>query len=87
MENTSGFYFCQEGALAFAPNFVETKDFQIYREQKNLYSFPINGWYWFETEDEARMFFNLPPKPPPPNLQQFYEYKPTFIGEENAGNI
>jgi len=82
MEDTSGFYLCQDGALAFGPNFVETKDFQIYRDQKDSYTYPVNGWYWFDSEEDARIFFNLPPKPPPPSFEELYGYKP--LGEENA---
>jgi hypothetical protein len=82
MEDTSGFYFCQDGALAFGPNFVETKDFQIYRDQKDSYTYPVNGWYWFDSEEDARIFFNLPPKPLPPSFEELYGYKP--LGEENA---
>jgi hypothetical protein len=21
---------------------------------------PVDGWYWFDTEEEARLFFDLP---------------------------
>lgn len=84
MEDTSGFYLYQDGSLAFGPNFVESKDFQIYREQKNSYTYPVNGWYWFDSEDEARQFFNCP-KPPEPTFEELYGYKP--LGDYNAGNI
>ncbi len=28
---------------------------------KNDYTYPVKGWYWFDTEDQARLFFDLPP--------------------------
>lgn len=24
-----------------------------------VYQYPVNGWYWFDTEEEANTFFNL----------------------------
>lgn len=65
MEDTSGFYLYQDGALTFAPNFVENTNFQLYRDQKDTHNYPVHGWYWFDTEDDARAFFNMPPKPLP----------------------
>ena len=60
IQDTSGFYLYQDGGLAFAPNFVEHKDYQIYRDQKDTYTYPIHGWHWFENENEAKTFFNIP---------------------------
>lgn len=81
MEDTSGFYFCDQCVLAFGPHFVENVHFQIYREQKDQYTYPVHGWYWFDSEDEARQFFNCP-KPPEPTFEELYGYKQ--LGEENA---
>jgi hypothetical protein len=39
---------------------VENKDYQLYKETKDQHNYPIDGWYWFDTEEEARLFFNLP---------------------------
>jgi hypothetical protein len=33
------------------------------RDQKDDHSYPVNGWYWFDTEEEARLFFDLPLEP------------------------
>ena len=48
-----GFYKNNSGTLLFAPNFVENKDFQLYIGEKNSYTYPVNGWYWFDTLQEA----------------------------------
>ena len=48
-----GFYKNDSGTLLFAPNFVESKDFQLYMADKDKYSYPVQGWYWFETLKEA----------------------------------
>jgi hypothetical protein len=84
MEDTSGFYLSQDGGLAYGPNFVENKDFQLYRSEKDKYQYPVHGWHWFDSEEEARAFFNLP-LTPPPSFDELYGYN--NLGEENAGNI
>lgn len=60
MQDTSGFYILQDGGLGYAPHFVENAYFSLYRENKDSYSYPVNGWYWFESENNARTFFGLP---------------------------
>ena len=70
MEDTSGFYFSQDGGLAYGPNFVEHKDYSLYREKKDEYQYPVGGWYWFDSEEEARVFFNLPPRSIETNTNQ-----------------
>ena len=48
-----GFYKNEDGVLLFAPNFVESKYFQLYIEDKDKYTYPVYGWYYFETLEEA----------------------------------
>lgn len=55
-----GFYLYEE-ELLYAPNFVHAPDYSLTKEQKDNYSYPNNGWYWFDSEEEAIAFFNLPP--------------------------
>lgn len=57
---TSGFYKYEEGGeLQFAPNFVEGPGFGLYRETHAENTYPVEGWYWFEGEEEARVFFGI----------------------------
>ena len=65
-----GFYKNDNGTLLFAPNFVESNDFQLYKENKDNYTYPIQGWYWFDTQQESETTlgieysidnFNIPP--------------------------
>jgi len=80
IEDTSGFYLYQDGGIAHAPNFVENKDYQLYRHLKDIYSYPVNGWYWFDSINDAYLFYNIPlPKPQNENYLIF--------GDNNAGNI
>jgi hypothetical protein len=79
-EDTSGFYLYQDGGLTHAPNFVENKDYQLYRDLKDTYSYPINGWYWFDSINDACLFYNIPlPKPQKEDYLNF--------GDINGGNI
>ena len=63
--DTSGFYKLEEdNNLQYAPNGV-ISTYELHRSLMDTYDFPIDGWYWFNTEDEARNFFNLPKKVEP----------------------
>lgn len=54
---SAGFYKNIDGFLAYAPNFVFHNDFTLIKEDKDeliaLDVFPIDGWYWFDTKEEA----------------------------------
>lgn len=61
MEDTSGFYKIDIGSdiIICAPHFVlgGYDIYQLYREQKDTYTYPIDGWYWFDSEQLAYNFF------------------------------
>lgn len=52
----TGFYKAAT-ELLFAPNRVQHKDFLLEKEQKDTYTYPTQGWYWFDTLVEAETFF------------------------------
>ena len=58
MEDTSGFYKL-DGELLFGPNFVLNQSYELYRETHADYTYPVDGWYWFDTEEQAKLFFGL----------------------------
>lgn len=60
MEDTQGFYKLDGDALLFGPNGVFSGDYNLTREDRASYSYPVDGWYWFDSEADARSFFNLP---------------------------
>ena len=64
--NTSGFYCLntQEAQSLHFAHRVTNKDFELFKELHESYIYPIGGWTWFESEAEARIFFELPPLPP-----------------------
>lgn len=59
MDDTSGFYKNDNGSLLFGPNFVESKDFKLERSRHTEYTYPVHGWSWFESEAEAKAFFEI----------------------------
>ena len=59
MENTNGFYKFEEGELLYAPDFVSAPTFELNIELKDTYTYPVEGWYYFDSEEEAKIFFNM----------------------------
>ena len=35
-------------------------NYELRQEFKDKYQYPVDGWVWFDTEEEARIFFNCP---------------------------
>ena len=60
MDDTSGFYKADGETLLFGPNFVESRDFKLERAKHWEYAYPVHGWYWFESEAEARAGLGVP---------------------------
>jgi hypothetical protein len=58
--NTSGFYKYQDEQIFYAPNYVEGQGYVLISEYKDQHEYPIDGWYWFESEEDAYVFFDLP---------------------------
>jgi hypothetical protein len=57
----AGFYKLEDGGtLLFGPNGVIGDGYELIRQDRETYTYPTGGWYWFDTESEARVFFNLP---------------------------
>lgn len=55
------FYKLDDGMLFEGPNAVYAPTFTLLKEDKDTYTYPVEGWIWFDTEDEARAYFGLPP--------------------------
>ena len=58
--DTSGFYKL-DGELLYGPNYVLNRDYQLTRETKDEHTYPVDGWQWFDSEDDARSHFGLRP--------------------------
>ena len=59
MENTQGFYSKENGQILFAPNGVMGQTFNLIVEDKDSYIYPVGGWYWFDSTEEAEAYLNL----------------------------
>ena len=59
-ENTAGFYKYEEPSLHHGPNYVLAPEYELLKETKDDHTYPIDGWYWFDTIEEARAFFGIP---------------------------
>ena len=62
MDNTSGLYKNDNGVLLFAPNGVTGPSYDLHPSMYAEQIYPIDGWSWFDTEEEARAFYGLPQK-------------------------
>ena len=51
--DTSGFYKW-DGGLLFGPNFVLNQAYALERGQHAAYTYPVDGWHWFESEAAAQ---------------------------------
>lgn len=58
MEETQGFYK-NDGTLLYGPNFVLNDNYELRKETKDDYTYPVDGWYWFDTRQEALDFFGI----------------------------
>ena len=59
IKDTSGFYKNDNGTLLHGPNFVLNSNYELKKENKDQYQYPIDDWYWFDTEKEAKIFFSI----------------------------
>ena len=51
--DTSGFYKKDGEVLLYGPNYVLNAAYELRRETKDQNTYPIDGWNWFDTEEEA----------------------------------
>jgi hypothetical protein len=58
--DTSGFYKVAEDQLLYGPNTVMGADLELLRDEHDSYRYPVAGWYWFDSEEDATVFFELP---------------------------
>ena len=58
---SDGFYKL-DGDLLYGPNYVLHANYELRRDTKDQHIYPADGWYWFDSDAEARAFFGLPPQ-------------------------
>jgi YHS domain-containing protein len=52
------FKLLENGDFTFG-QYVHSVDYMLVEESKDSYTYPIDGWYYFATEDEAKTFFGI----------------------------
>jgi len=62
--DTSGFYRMEGLTLSYVPNYAYGAEYEIRREDRDTYTYPRDGWNWFESEELAREAYHLPPPEP-----------------------
>jgi len=54
-----GFYKNNNGNLLYAEKAVYNKNYTLLIEEKDTYTYPEDGWYYFDTKEEAYEAFGL----------------------------
>lgn len=49
-----GFYKIENGVLLYAPNAVLNKNYTLLKEEHDTYTYPVDGWSWFNSLQEAK---------------------------------
>ena len=68
--NSAGFYklFNEEGNymqgnvvvnINYAPNFVDAPTYKLAIERKNEPTYPVDGWYYFDSEELMMQFYGV----------------------------
>lgn len=55
--NNAGFYKKQENEILYAPNIVEGPSYMLVVENKDQYDYPVDGWIYAESLDDAIAYF------------------------------
>jgi hypothetical protein len=55
-----GFYKKEDDVLLYGEHSVENAEYTLLIENKDQYTYPVDGWYLFDSEEKAREFFDLP---------------------------
>ena len=54
-----GFYKLENETLHYAPNYVLDAHYQLHKETHHNHTYPIDGWHWFNTQQEAHQHFGI----------------------------
>ncbi len=61
--NESGFYKLEiennQHILLYGPNCVINSQYELLKEFHDTYEYPVDGWMWFDSENEAKIYFNI----------------------------
>lgn len=49
----------EDNNIIDAPNAVYNSNYTLLKENSTDYEYPVDGWYWFDSIEEAENFFGL----------------------------
>ena len=55
--NNSGFYKKEDTEILYAPNIVEAPSYVLVAQNKDSYTYPVDGWIWADSEEIAISYF------------------------------
>lgn len=58
------FFKVEDGELLEAPNFVLNAAYELRAEDHTTYTYPVDGWRWFDERIDASAFYGLEPGEP-----------------------
>jgi hypothetical protein len=59
MTKMEGFYKL-DGESLLCSELVCGPTYMLIASEHATYEYPVDGWYWFDSEEDAREFFGLP---------------------------
>jgi hypothetical protein len=59
MTDTSGFYKNEDGNVLHGHDLVYNANYCLNRDLSDQYEYPIDGWYWFDSIQDAYSFFGI----------------------------
>ena len=61
---TDGFYkLDQDGSFLYGRFYVLNANYELHRHLKDTYTYPVDGWAWFDSEEQAMSALGyVPPK-------------------------
>lgn len=62
--STAGFYKLDSSEVLFGPNYVLNQAYTLHKDSHQQNTYPVDGWYWFDSIEEAYSFFGLQYPPP-----------------------
>lgn len=65
---SGAFYKLDNGVLLYAPNSVLHAEYQLHSQQHHVYTYPVDGWRWFDSDTQARAFYGIPEPEPEPEI-------------------
>ena len=54
-----GFYKNEDGNVVHGPNHVLNMDYELRKETKDEHTYPVDGWFWFGSGQEAYDAFGI----------------------------